>query len=332
MTCCAVRTRGHAIEFVSAPRSRARLSATHRAHRRMARAGGYPLRSRTRKRLEVSPFYDSLLGKAIAHAATRADAASQLATALTHDRAWRTHQRAFLARVLRHPAFLGDNVSTALIDEHFGPASTRSNEPTDAHWALAAFIQRTYRCAADTMACGVARLVEAAACRSRRFACARVNGSAWTRRGLRVLDANRAGRTRSAYRGQRRLSQEVDAPRVRWHRVALFFAREGERIWVQLDGVDVEFEDLRLQPTRRADHAASAGASPRDAGRVVDVAVKVGQRVDRGASLATLEARKGTCTGSARCGPGTCVHVERVTRSPPGAGDRTRPRRATAVH
>ena len=245
--------------------------------------------------LEVSPFYDSLLGKAIAHAATRADAASQLATALDRTIVLGVPtNRAFLARVLRHPAFLGDNVSTALIDEHFGPPSTRSNEPTDAHWALAAFISA--RIAAQPTQWPEAWRgwsssgMQVAAFRLRagqREQHGRVEGCG-------VLDATVLGERAVRIEAREPLVAGAwNAPRVDGHRVALFFAREGERIWVQLDGVDVEFEDLRLQPTRRADHAASAGAvAAAMHGRVVDVAVKVGQRVDRGASLATLEAMK----------------------------------------
>ncbi|HYS12561.1 MAG TPA: biotin carboxylase N-terminal domain-containing protein [Burkholderiaceae bacterium] len=245
--------------------------------------------------LEVSPFYDSLLGKAIAHAATRAEAARQLATALDDTIVLGVPtNRAFLARVLRHPAFLGANVSTALIDEHFGSGQTRANEPTDAHWALAAFIST--RLAARPTDWPAewrgwsSNGMQIAAFRLRagqKELRGRVEGSG-------VLDATVLGERAVRIEARQPLVAGVwNAPSVDGRRVALFFARADRRIWVQLDGVDIEFEDLRLQPTRRADHAASAGAvAAAMHGRVVDVAVKVGQRVDRGASLATLEAMK----------------------------------------
>src|SRR5262249_48154924 len=96
-------------------------------------------------RVEVSAFYDSLLGKLIAHEPDRAEAARSLATALDHTVVFGVPaNRMFLAKVLRHPAFLGNSVSTAFIDEQFADAKSRAPTPTDAHWAVAAFISTRF--------------------------------------------------------------------------------------------------------------------------------------------------------------------------------------------
>ncbi|MCS7101797.1 MAG: hypothetical protein NZL99_08900, partial [Burkholderiaceae bacterium] len=82
------------------------------------------------------------------------------------------------------------------------------------------------------------------------------------------------------------------AVRVQGRTQALFFARAGDRLWVQLDGEEAEFLDRRLQPARRA-KAASAGAIVASMhGRVVQLSATVGERVPAGAVLATLEAMK----------------------------------------
>ena len=244
--------------------------------------------------LEVSPLYDSLLGKAIAHASTRSEAAARLSAAL--DRTivlGLPTNRAFLARVLRHPGFLGNAVSTAFVDEHFADAGARARGPGDAHWAIAAFIS--------------ARIDAPAAAWPAEWL-------GWSSTGIQTGSFRlRAGP--SELRGRvegsgalvatiitgRAWRVELDRPlvagdwnvaRIDGRRVTLFFARDAQRIWVQLDGLDIEFEDLRLAPAPRA-HAASDGAiTAAMHGRVVDIAVEVGQRVDRGATLATLEAMK----------------------------------------
>jgi geranyl-CoA carboxylase alpha subunit len=245
--------------------------------------------------LEVSPFYDSLLGKAIAHAATRAEAARKLASALDQTVALGVPtNRVFLARVLRHPAFLGDAVSTALIEENFASAASRASEPAAVHWVLAAFISTRVPVAATDWP---------------------EEWRGWSSSGLQVASYRlRCGETelqgrveadaalRATVLGKEALRVEARQPLVAgaWNtvsvgerRVVFHFARNNDRLWIQVDGVDIEFEDLRLQAARRAGHDASAGAiAAAMHGRVVDVAVKVGQRVDRGMSLATLEAMK----------------------------------------
>jgi acetyl/propionyl-CoA carboxylase alpha subunit len=67
----------------------------------------------------VSPFYDSMVGKVIAHGATRAAAVRTLADAL---RRARLHgpvtNRDQLVRILDHPAFRAGELHTGFLDEH----------------------------------------------------------------------------------------------------------------------------------------------------------------------------------------------------------------------
>jgi geranyl-CoA carboxylase alpha subunit len=263
--------------------------------------------------LEVSAFYDSLLGKAIAHASTRDDAARALATALERTILFGVPtNRAFLARLLRHPAFLGTAVSTALIDEHFGDPRARAAVVTDEHIALAAFILTRID------ACGSAwppewRGWSSSGVRTTTF---RVRAGERETRGR----VEGGGVLRAVVHAEHAVDIETNASlraggwntlRVGGRQRAVFFERDGDRLWLQVDGVDLEFEDLRLQAATRSQRAASAGAvAAAMHGRVVDVAVTVGQRVDRGASLATLEAMKMEHTLAApAAGQVSAVHV-----------------------
>jgi propionyl-CoA carboxylase alpha chain len=67
----------------------------------------------------VGVHYDPMLAKVIAHAPTRAEAAARLAAALAGARIHGlVTNRDLLVRVLRHPAFLAGDTTTAFFDEH----------------------------------------------------------------------------------------------------------------------------------------------------------------------------------------------------------------------
>jgi len=245
--------------------------------------------------LEISPFYDSLLGKMVAHAPSRSEAARQLAAALERTVVLGVPtNRTFLARVLRHPSFLGSGVSTALIEEHFAAVDARATRASDAHWAIAAFISTRI----DVSGTEWPPEWRGWSSSGAQVASFRLHAgdTEWRGRveGTGVLGATVAGERQVRVATEKPLEAGIwNSPTVDGRRIALFFARNADRIWVQVDGIDVEFEDLRLQPMARSRGTASAGAvAAAMHGRVVDVAVSVGQRVDRGASLATLEAMK----------------------------------------
>ncbi|MFC5176413.1 biotin carboxylase N-terminal domain-containing protein [Nocardioides taihuensis] len=85
---------------------------------------------------EVSTHYDAMLAKVVAHAGTREHAARKLADVLRRARIHgvRTNRDQLLA-VLRDPAFLAGEVSTAFLDER---DLTTSGEPVEATAAVAA--------------------------------------------------------------------------------------------------------------------------------------------------------------------------------------------------
>ncbi|HUJ61640.1 MAG TPA: biotin carboxylase N-terminal domain-containing protein [Kofleriaceae bacterium] len=74
----------------------------------------------------VDIHYDSMLGKLIAHAATRDEAAQLLGRAL--DQAWLpgvVTNRAHLARILAHPAFRAGELDTHFLERHAGELAAR---------------------------------------------------------------------------------------------------------------------------------------------------------------------------------------------------------------
>ncbi|WP_266184244.1 biotin carboxylase N-terminal domain-containing protein [Dyella humicola] len=93
----------------------------------------------------VSPHYDSMLAKIVAHGNDRADACRRLANALGDCLLLGLpSNRAFLQQCVTHPAFLAGDVSTAFIDLHF-PLSTRQRQAPSVLACQAAAVLLTHR-------------------------------------------------------------------------------------------------------------------------------------------------------------------------------------------
>jgi geranyl-CoA carboxylase alpha subunit len=91
----------------------------------------------------VSPFYDAMLAKVIAHGATREEARRRLIAALEDTVALGlTTNRSFLVAMLRHPAFAAGAATTAFVDRYFAAASDAKpgQEPDRGTLALASVL------------------------------------------------------------------------------------------------------------------------------------------------------------------------------------------------
>ena len=239
----------------------------------------------------VSPFYDSMLGKLIAHAPSRTEATHQLADAL--DRTvclGLPTNRSFLARVLRHPAFAGDAVSTAFLATHFPDDASRATAPPSALRALAAASNAVLAAAPlpalwagwtsshhiDTVGpLDVGGVVERWQIAGTPQALVATCGA----HTHRIDDLRRDGAAR------------VDAT-LDGRPVHARVAHDGTSAWWLVDGLELAAQDLRLAPKPSA-AAASAGACKAPMhGRVTQVLVASGDTVSAGALLLVMEAMK----------------------------------------
>jgi 3-methylcrotonyl-CoA carboxylase alpha subunit len=247
----------------------------------------------------VSPYYDSLLAKVIAHAPDRGAAASMLAHALQKTRVEGVRDNVdLLLAIVEHPAFVAGNLNTGFLDEH----------------ALVDDLQY------------VPLTVLAAVSALDFVAAPRESSDPWrAQTGWRLgrVDQpsvwNRAGRTHPAL-----VTANLDNDGVRvevgpqsldvrllnadrdgaWRRVSV----DGQTVTVLESAPDrrlIEWEhrSYRLQrppplsvEDTAADHgAAGAGAGRLTApmpGRVVSIAVRPGQHIGQNQPLITLEAMK----------------------------------------
>jgi geranyl-CoA carboxylase alpha subunit len=256
--------------------------------------------------LTVSPHYDSMLAKLIAHGATRAEALDRLALAL--DRTillGLPSNRAFLARVLRHPAFVdGATVSTAFIARHYPSGSDRSDPPDEATWWLAAWLS-------------VAAAAEGAAYSGtdwHAWSSGRPLPAPWRLRWHAPQahagrdDIERAGHARitpdesalgsgdneATVRGRPAPPRSDGEAVVNGAPVAYRYAWDGQTLWLHTRGGDFSFDCLRRAPRRSAADLAAQADEVRAAinGRVLEVSVAGGDEVTAGQRLCTLEAMK----------------------------------------
>ncbi|HWK83727.1 MAG TPA: biotin carboxylase N-terminal domain-containing protein [Caldimonas sp.] len=243
----------------------------------------------------VSAFYDSMLGKLISHALTRAGAAAQLADALDRTVCLGvTTNRGFLVRVLRHPAFGAGDVTTGFLDAHFGADAARAGAAPSGLEALAAaalaLLPHAHLPAlwADWSS---TRIVD----RDVPIVVAETLHT-WHLTGTR--DAFDARSEAAAHRieaiGLRHVNAaggEIDAT-IDGRLVRAVFARDGEQSWWLADGAEIAVVDAQLRSrTSRAATASGALLAPMH-GRVVQVLVAPGGAVEAGALLLVLEAMK----------------------------------------
>jgi len=246
----------------------------------------------------VSPHYDSMIAKLIAHAHDRAAAIATLADAL--DRTvclGLPTNRAFLARVLRDPAFDEARVSTAFIAEHYGSDAARADPPPSWLRALAAASHALLPAAplpALWSGWGMGAAIDTVAPIRIGLYIEGENGGdeRWQLRGTRDALSATNGRDTHRIDGLRRDSRSRVSARVDGRPVQAQAAAADGQTWWQAGPHEAAIADLRLASAaaRRAD--AGDGVRAPMHGRVTQVLVQAGARVEAGALLLVMEAMK----------------------------------------
>ncbi|AIP65553.1 biotin carboxylase N-terminal domain-containing protein [Burkholderia thailandensis] len=258
--------------------------------------------------LAITPFYDSMLGKLIAHGGSRAEALDRLACALDDTVLLGVPtNRAFLARLLRHPAFAdGRAVSTAFIAAHFPDNDSRRRAPTDAAWAIAAWLSAAAVDRADALPPAWRGWRSGAPLPvPYRLSLANANAGASAehadaRRGVVAID-----RLRAVVRPHGGAPISLDAAagpagpgepstvEIGGRTHAYCFAIAHGRLWLQVDGIDHAFA------IHNREGRASAGAAGGDGvlrapmnGRVIAVDIDEGATVSAGQTVMVIEAMK----------------------------------------
>jgi len=244
---------------------------------------------------DVSPFYDSMLGKLIAHAPTRAEAVAQLAAGLDRTVCLGVAtNRAFLAAVLRHPRFAAGEATTAFLGENFSDDASRRTIATP--WlealaaAAAALLPREHLpplwrgwSSSPAVSCTVPLVLGG-------------ETRVWTLAGTRADLVARCDAAQHRLVGlvERRGNEgggEVEA-QVDGRQVRAEFGRAGTASWWLAEGAELAVVDARLQSRAAASSRAAGDVVAPMHGRVTQVLVAPGQAVASGALLVVIEAMK----------------------------------------
>jgi geranyl-CoA carboxylase alpha subunit len=230
---------------------------------RPARGPGIRIDHGMKEGLAISPYYDSMIAKVIAHGATREEARLRLVRALRETVVLGpTTNRHFLIRLLEHPEFAAGKATTGFIGEHFPTEALQPPEITERHWMTAACL--LWRHSAERHPPAL--------------------------RGWRNSNAE-ATPIRLAVGERERLLRVTTAEAARLDGTTPFHI-DGSDILVDLDALVVRFTDRTYAPPA-ATAAGSDGKlrAPMD-GRIVAIKIAAGDHVTRGQTLIVLEAMK----------------------------------------
>jgi geranyl-CoA carboxylase alpha subunit len=218
---------------------------------------------------EVTPYFDAMVAKFIAHGRDRADASRRLAAALEDAPLLGLRSNArFLRDLLQHPEFVHARMSTTRLDEWLasGEAILQRPAPPQAAWRVAAAVMAGNSAGRPA---SVAGFDVSLVCQGeQRTLRAPVSG---------VGIASTAGGW---------LRVEIDGVHRR-----LRFAQAGGALHLAIDGAVFTFEEPSPWPAR------DGGSDPRRAlapvaGVVAHVSVAPGDRVEAGTPLVCVEAMK----------------------------------------
>jgi acetyl/propionyl-CoA carboxylase alpha subunit len=237
---------------------------------------------------EISIHYDSMIGKLIAHAPTRREAAQVLRRAL--ELTWVPGvltNRELLARILAHPGFLAGEIDTHFLEAHAGELAARM--PGLDRVRVAAI--------AATLAGIEAPALSTAGWRNVRFADQVITyklGDSDVQLGYHPERGGFAFAIGGKTTHVSRFGRDGD---TLWfiehggHRRSARVIRDGQRVYVLSEGQTFAFVEEPRFP-EHAHQAVAGGLTAPMPGKVVKLLVALDQQVEAGAALVVLEAMK----------------------------------------
>ncbi|WP_223466158.1 MULTISPECIES: acetyl/propionyl/methylcrotonyl-CoA carboxylase subunit alpha [unclassified Pseudomonas] len=240
----------------------------------------------------ISPFYDPMLGKLIAHGATREEARRKLLRAVQDSvlLGLQSNQR-LLASLLEHPQFACGDFSTSFIPQHFADHPCLHPEtPSAQHLAIAAALFYQAAAQAHPAPLGGWRNNASVPLHYRigledqdwPVALQAIPGEP-----LRIQVAERSLELKIIHSDGRWATLEIEGVRQR-HAYRL----EAGRLWLFTRPGSLQFVDrTQAQVTGQASVSSGTLKAPMD-GAIVDVLVNEGSKVTKGQLLVVLEAMK----------------------------------------
>jgi geranyl-CoA carboxylase alpha subunit len=244
--------------------------------------------------LAISPHYDPMLAKVIAYGADREQARLRLCAALERlcVLGVQTNQD-FLRALLEHPRFLAGEATTDFLDKGFDIASATTSVPSTEFFIAAALVLSAH---AATERPYPTELASFTNCVELGWRVVLESGEA--RKELSIEPADRDHGLGVRIGGEHvpvALGEHTSATLtlvISGVRKRFDYAWDGERLWLRTPEGTRAFRDLTYASEQGSDAQGSGRAvAPMD-GAVVDLAVRVGERVMRGQTLAVIAAMK----------------------------------------
>jgi geranyl-CoA carboxylase alpha subunit len=284
-----LRFDGHAIEvrlYTEDPYAQFRPQTGRIVHWRPddARAAGARIDDGITEGATITPYYDAMVAKLIAHGRDRADAVRQLVAALDGSPLLGVRNNGrFLRDLLQSEAFTQAHLTTAMLDEWAaaGAPIVQRPQPDDAAWLIAA-AARVTREGTGWRPASVSRYDLALQCDGmKRMLRVRADNS--------HVDVQADGKThtlRVLARTDRWLTLELDGVQRR-----ALVADDGHMLHLALDGHAFAFTEVSPWPQRDASIDPRRARAP-VAGTVAQVLVRAGDAVAAGQPLVSVEAMK----------------------------------------
>lgn len=244
----------------------------------------------------ITPFYDPMIAKIIAHGASREEARRRLLAGLEQTVALGiATNRSFLTDLLRHPDFAAGRATTRFIGTAF--AEIAAPQPDDAVLALAAVLWFERTATKDGH--------DPALFWSSTGALASPLRLEWGEDGLRKLSVMPAGPDRYLVDGMPLLIAGRDPGRLRFVRDNIErgadFVFSGGTLHLAAGGSDYSIRETLYRPPAEAEGAAERELRAPMNGRIVAVLAVAGETVKKGQRIVVMEAMKMQHEMVARC-------------------------------
>ncbi len=254
-----VALQGHAIEVRLCAEDAAFVPHTGKVLRFIPPPGAVRFDHAVCEGLQISPHYDSMLGKLVVHAPTRPEAIEAMQTALRQCvvLGLPTNRR-FLLHCLQHAEFRDGQADVAFLSRHAG-AIRQALQKEELLTPFSIGLEGIFHSISGaTLACAYERPVR-----------------------LRI-----AGMLHD-------ITLPTDTSRSMPSTATVYSAQTAQRRWhVQQGGIDLWIEDASFDPPQRAASAAASDIRAPMNGKVLAIAVQVGSSVQMGDVLLTIESMK----------------------------------------